>query len=99
MTNINPVGSSASTATLTTLREYAKQSSERTGGVGEPPPSGDRVEISDRANFLSLLAGLPDARARKIVEVRNAIADGLYETPEKLDLATERLLDSFSAGS
>ena len=42
--------------------------------------------------FLSRLAELPEARARKIVEIRNAIQNETYDTPEKLEIAVERIL-------
>jgi anti-sigma28 factor (negative regulator of flagellin synthesis) len=66
------------------------------GGVGETALSKDSVEISELAGFLNRLAQLPDARAKRIVEVRNAIESGQYETQDKLDITTERLLDAFS---
>lgn len=56
----------------------------------------DRVEISELAVFLSRLAELPDARARKIVSIRNAIQEEVYLTDDKLDTATERLLQELS---
>jgi len=37
--------------------------------------------------------GAADIRFDKVNAIRAAIADGSYETPEKLDLALERLLD------
>ncbi|MBN2561699.1 MAG: flagellar biosynthesis anti-sigma factor FlgM [Phycisphaerae bacterium] len=90
MNDVNAVGALASAATL---REFANHSRSRTGATGNPVTPQDRVEISELADFLSRLAELPEARARKIVEVRGSIASGAYETSEKLDLAVERLLD------
>lgn len=89
MTEIHPVGSSVTAATL---REFARQSAGHAGGAEATTASEDRVEISDLASLLSRLAELPESRARKIVEVRNAIADGTYETPEKMNVAMEQLL-------
>ena len=59
------------------------------GPCGRP----DRVEISDVARFLDELARMPEIRAEKVEQVRRAIAEGTYLTPEKLDLAIERLLN------
>lgn len=89
MSDINPVGGLAST---TTLREFANQPSARPDR-GDAPAPGDRVEISELALFLSKLAELPEDRARKVVEVRSEIARGAYETPEKLNVALDRLLE------
>ena len=37
-----------------------------------------------------------DIRVDRVAAIRTAIAEGTYETPEKLDLALERLLDRIS---
>jgi negative regulator of flagellin synthesis FlgM len=37
-----------------------------------------------------------DIRFDRVAAIRTAIAEGSYETPEKLDLALERLLDRIS---
>ena len=54
---------------------------------------GDRLEISDAARVAARLNEVPDIRQDRVAEVRAAIADGTYETDEKLDLAIDRLLD------
>lgn len=81
--------------TSATLRDYAQQVGRRpapkNADIGDS--SADRVEISDVARFLSQLAELPDGRARRIVDIRNAIDSGAYVTPEKLNVATERLFE------
>jgi len=53
----------------------------------------DRVELSDFARFLDLLRQLPEVRQERIDQLRQAIADGSYETDEKIDVAIERLVD------
>ena len=86
-------------ASSATLREFAKQASARSRETVDATTLNDRVEISELASFLSRLAELPDDRARKIVEVRNAIANNSYETQDKHDIATERFLDELSVKS
>ena len=93
MNSIDPVGSLASHSTL---REFAKQSPARAQVTNAPTGPNDRVEISELASFLSRLAELPDDRAKKIVEIRSAIAGNNYVTPDKLDEATDRLLEAIS---
>ncbi len=88
MNEINSVGT---LALSTTLREFANQSSRRSDS-GNTAVIEDSVEISELAGFLSRLAELPEARARKIVDARNAILNDTYETPQKLDIATDRML-------
>ena len=61
-----------------------------------PDPSGragDRVELSTHARLLDRLLRLPDVRDELVASVRQAIADGTYQTPEKLDIAVQRLLE------
>ena len=53
----------------------------------------DRVELSDHARFLDQLRHLPDVRQEHIEQIRQAIADGTYETPEKIEIALGRLLE------
>ncbi|MGL4513477.1 MAG: flagellar biosynthesis anti-sigma factor FlgM [Lacipirellulaceae bacterium] len=71
---------------------------------GAPQPA-DRVEISPAAQEASRLAdaaelraaeqatGAGDVRADLVSRLRNEIAAGTYETPERLDGALESLLD------
>ncbi len=71
-------------------------------GVAHRPDSSnvavldDRVEISELAVFLNRLAELPEAQARRIVNIRNAILDETYMTDDKLDTATDRLMKELS---
>ena len=53
----------------------------------------DRVELSDDVKLLERLRGLQNVRTDLVSAVRRAIADGSYETPEKLDIAVARLLE------
>lgn len=92
MNDINSIGT---LALSTTLREFANQTDYRSD-TRNTAVIEDRVEISDLASFLSRLAELPEARARRIVDVRNAIQNDTYETPEKLSVATDRLLAALS---
>lgn len=89
MTDVNGVGTLASSATL---REFAHQSFKRTApSEARNDAGGDQVEISEVAAFLSRLAELPDARARKIVDIRNSIQNGTYTIDDKLGVAVDRL--------
>ena len=88
MSDVEAIRGTASTATL---RVFANQPS-RVAEQGGTAPPGDRVEISELAAFLSRLAELPEDRAQKVVEVRQQIANGTYETSDKLDQAVERLM-------
>ena len=64
---------------------YAKSA----GGVSRI----DCADISDVARLKALLKDVPDIRLEKVERIRAAIADGTYETPEKIDTVIDRLLE------
>jgi negative regulator of flagellin synthesis FlgM len=53
----------------------------------------DHVEISPLGQMLDGISRLPEIRHERVEEIRQQIASGIYETPEKLELALDRLLD------
>ena len=53
----------------------------------------DEVEISSAARLLDAVRNLPEIRQDRVREIREAIAEGTYETDEKLQIALERLLE------
>lgn len=54
---------------------------------------GDQLEISETAELLSRINELPDVRHDRVAALRAAIAEGTYESTDKLDTAVSRLLD------
>lgn len=56
----------------------------------------DHVEISPLGQMLDSIAQIPDIRHERVEEIRRQIAAGTYETPEKLELALDRLMDELS---
>lgn len=57
----------------------------------------DQLDISHEADMVSQVHSLPDIRADRVAEIRAAIAAGVYETPEKLDVAMDRFLEEVGA--
>lgn len=53
----------------------------------------DEVDISDAARLVEQVQQMPEMREDRIEAVRQQIADGTYETSDKLNIAIERLLD------
>jgi len=62
----------------------------------------DQVEISSEAEFSNQtvdmvnqlqIHDLPEIRADRVAQIREAIEAGTYETQDKLDIAIDRLLD------
>ena len=52
----------------------------------------DRVEVSHHANWLQTLRELPDVRQDRIEDVRRAIQDEAYVTPDKIEQAIDGML-------
>jgi negative regulator of flagellin synthesis FlgM len=53
----------------------------------------DHVDISPLGQMLDGIDRLPDIRHDKVDEIRRQIAADAYESPEKLELAVDRMLD------
>lgn len=63
-----------------------------------PAPNGgtsgaDQLDISREADLVSRIHEIPDIRVDRVAELRAAIESGTYETPDKLNVALDRLLD------
>jgi negative regulator of flagellin synthesis FlgM len=56
----------------------------------------DQVEISQLGLVLDGIHSLPEIRHEKVEAIRQQIAEGTYETPEKLDRALDNLLSELS---
>ncbi len=65
-----------------------------------PTPAGakpqDQVEFSEAGQQLSNLQQ-PEMRMDKVERVRQAIAQGTYETPDKINVVVDRLLKEVTA--
>ena len=71
-------------------RNNAPRSSSSVGGTG------DQVDISAAADAAAAAAEGGDVRTDLVARVRSEIADGTYETPDKLDTALSALLDDIA---
>lgn len=56
----------------------------------------DQVEISPLGQMLDGIGRLPEIRHEKVEAIRSQISSGVYETPEKMEMALDRLLDELS---
>lgn len=59
----------------------------------EAPQIADEVDISEAARLVEQVQQMPDIREDRVEAVRQQIAEGTYETRDKLNAALERLLD------
>lgn len=55
----------------------------------------DEVQISSEARKLDELSRTSAMRQERIEQIRQEIADGSYDTPEKLDAAMDKFLDKY----
>lgn len=53
----------------------------------------DEIQISPEARLLEEVARSGELQNSRVDEIRRSIASGVYETPEKMAVALDRLLD------
>ncbi|GMU22736.1 MAG: hypothetical protein AMXMBFR13_28210 [Phycisphaerae bacterium] len=70
----------------------------RAAGETPPPNTDDQVEFSEVARLLSNLEPEAQVRAEKVAAIRQAIADGTYETDDKIDYVAGRLMEVLRLG-
>ena len=88
MSDIAPIGRPDAPALNRTPRANPAKTT-----TSAPTRSSDQVELSTAARMLSKLAELPDVRQNLIDQVRTQIADGTYETPQKIDTAIDHMAE------
>ncbi len=68
-------------------------------GPSQPKPmpseKTDQVEISDVARLMHKIAQLPEIRTEKVLPVKQALAQGTYESEEKLSIALDEFLNEY----
>jgi negative regulator of flagellin synthesis FlgM len=61
--------------------------------VSEASPIQDELQLSDAGQLVDKVRDLPEIRQDRVDQIRAQIADGTYESEEKLEIAVGRLLD------
>ena len=76
-------------------RELIRQNveGEVTSGRPELPPPTDAPDAAETMRLLDRVSRLPDIRFDKVQRMRERIAEGKFETPERIDGAIDRLLE------
>lgn len=64
-----------------------------TNAAAAPNEVHDTVEISTAAKLAAKVHDIPDVRAELVAQVKQQIADGTYETPERIEAAISKLMD------
>ena len=72
---------------------HATRGSQNIGAANTPASIGDTLDISAAGQLADRMSEIPDIRQDKVNALRSAIAQGTYETDEKLGVALDRLLD------
>lgn len=91
MTDIAPIGRSQPTSLGAVSRNG------RAATTPEIPPRGpDRVEVSSVARYLARLQEMPQVRTELIERVREEIAAGHYESPEKIAAAVDNMIEDLA---
>jgi len=67
-----------------------------TGALETPGVGADKLEISPAAEAAAQAAEVGEVRQALVTTIKQQIAEGTYETPEKLDLAVDRMLDEIA---
>ena len=99
-----PYRVSTTQSTSGVQRTQAKQptdSTESNAPAREPNQPVDELDLSSAASVNRLqesgaIAGGGEIRVDRVAEIRRQIAEGVYETPEKLDAALESFLDQYA---
>ncbi len=77
------------------MSDRNRERSESTTGANGG--GGDR-SIDPVAARLDAIKGMPDVRLDRIEAMKRAIADGEFDTPERLNAAIRRMLDDLHRG-
>jgi negative regulator of flagellin synthesis FlgM len=78
----------------TPARPTAAPSGPRETATPKPRAPRDELELSQAGKMLDQLSQDPDVRQERITRIKEAIANGTYDTDEKLQAALLKLFDA-----
>jgi anti-sigma28 factor (negative regulator of flagellin synthesis) len=84
------------TNNVQTAQSVNLQTRNTTDASGSGAAPVDQLEISAEAQLLSSTQSADGVRADRVADIRTQIADGSYDTPEKLDAALSRMFEEFA---
>jgi len=88
MADVNGINSSTGPGAVQPLRTPVRPAASA--------KASDTVEISLAARLAMKVRELPDVRQDVVQRVKTEIADGTYETPERIDATVERLMNELT---
>jgi len=76
-------------------RELEKQGIGEQTTAGQPhmPPLVDGPDMAETVRLLEKVSRLPAVRMEKVQQMRALIAEGKFETPERINETVQRLMD------
>ena len=92
--NISGVSSTHGSASVNSVQGV--EATEATSKTQSEGLTEVRDNVSLSVDAVQATETVGDVRLDRVNSIRAAIADGSYETPEKLDVALDRLLDRLS---
>lgn len=76
------------------IRPTAVPPATRESAVSMPQAPRDELEISAAGKMLDQLSQSPDVRQARLAQIKEAIANGSYDTDEKLEAALSKMFDT-----
>ena len=103
MSEINPISGPSGTPLSGSIQRAHIEGASMTQGASGAQATHraqihDRVEFSEHARHLERLRQMPDVRHSKVEAARSAIAEGVFETPDRLRAALLKMLEEVDPG-
>ena len=102
MSEVNPISGSSGAPMPSSIGRVRLEASAPAAAASPQAASRaqgqDRVELSDHARHLERLRQLPEVRQGKVEAAKAAIANGVFESPDRLRAALLRMLDEIEGG-
>jgi flagellar biosynthesis anti-sigma factor FlgM len=86
------VGAARNVSSLSRLSANGATHAQPLSRAASSETGGDRVELSQRAQFLAQMRDMPEVREDRINRVRGAIDRGVYETDDRINATIEQLI-------
>jgi negative regulator of flagellin synthesis FlgM len=93
MSSINGLGG---VSQIQQAAAVAKTAATQSSSAADKPSLSDRLELSGMSGLLASLKAGGDFRADKVASIKAQIAAGTYETDDKFDIASDKILDEIS---
>ena len=91
MSNINGLGS---VSPLQQTSSVAKTAATQVSSAANKPTLSDRIELSGLSGMHALLKSGGDFRADKVASIKAQIEAGTYETDDKFDAVSDKVLSA-----